>query len=218
MWPTPSTASSDRNGRRTRIIVIDDGSTDASAAVVGCFGSGLHYHRQSHQGIGAARNSGVRLAEGNCIAFLDADDLWPPASLAARLARLEAAAEIDCVCGLTEQFISPEIAADRRATLQCRPGPHAGRLAGAMLVRKSVFERIGYFDPDLTLGETMDWVARFDERGMVMATIDEVVLRRRIHSTNTVTSERHGQTDYLKILKASIDRRRKQANASGATE
>jgi len=200
------------------IIVIDDGSVDASAAVVGArFGSRLRYHLQSHQGIGAARNSGIQLAEGNCVAFLDADDLWTPGSLGARLAQLEAAVGIDGVCGRTEQFISPELDPVRRAALYCPSGPQAGRLASAMLVRRGVFDRIGYFDPGLVLGETVDWVARFAERGLVMAMIDDIVLRRRIHTTNTVLTERHRQGDYLRILKASIDRRRRQENASDAT-
>jgi len=201
------------------VIVVDDGSVDASAAIVcGRFGSRVRHHRQPHQGIGSARNTGVRLAHGNCIAFLDADDLWPPDSLGARLERLEASAEIDCVYGRTEQFISPEIDPATRATLHCPPGTWAGRVAGAMLIRRDVFDRIGYFDPSLKLGETMDWVARFEERSLVAATIDDVVLRRRIHATNTGITERHRQGDYLKILKASLDRRRKQEALSGATE
>jgi len=201
------------------IIVIDDGSVDASAAIVHArFGARLRYHLQSHQGIGAARNRGVRLAEGNCIAFLDADDIWSPSSLGVRLARLEAEASIDGVCGRTEQFVSPDIDPARRAALHCPPGAQPGRVAGAMLVRRSVYDRIGYFDPGLKLGETMDWVARFEEGGLVMAMIGDVVLRRRIHAANTVITERHRQTDYLKILKASIDRRRRQERASGTAE
>jgi hypothetical protein len=56
----------------------------------------------------------------------------------------------------------------------------------------------------------MDWVARFEEHGLLAAAVDEVVLKRRIHATNTVIKEKHRQSDYLNILKASIDRRRKQ--------
>jgi glycosyltransferase involved in cell wall biosynthesis len=197
------------------IIVIDDGSVDTGAAdVARRFGSRIRYDYQPHQGIGAARNRGVRLALAHCIAFLDADDLWPPPSLGVRLARLAGSPEIDCVYGLAEQFISSEIDPAIRATLQCRLGAQPARLAGAMLVRKSAFDRIGVFDASLKLGETIDWVARFEEHGLLAAAVDEVVLKRRIHGMNTVIKEKHRQSDYLKILKASIDRRRKRQNGN----
>jgi glycosyltransferase involved in cell wall biosynthesis len=201
------------------IIVVDDGSIDGSAALVtGRFGSRVRYQYQPHRGIGAARNHGIRLAAGHCIAFLDADDLWPPASLRARLTRLAASPEIDCVYGLAEQFISPEIDPATRAKLHCPVGAQPVRLAGAMLIRRSVFDRIGVFDVSLKLGETMDWVARFEEHGLVARAVEEVVLKRRIHATNTMIREKHSQSDYLKILKASLDRRRSQQNGSRATE
>ena len=184
------------------IIVIDDGSVDASAALVaGRFGARVRYRFQPHQGISAARNRGIRMAEGRCIAFLDADDLWPPASLGARLARLAASPEIDCVYGLAEQFISPDIDPAIRATLHCPVGAQPVRLAGAMLVRRSVFDRIGFFDVSLKLGETMDWVARFEESGLIAEAVDLVVLKRRIHGMNTTIREKHRRSDYLKALK-----------------
>jgi glycosyltransferase involved in cell wall biosynthesis len=192
------------------IIVIDDGSVDASAALVtGRFGARVRYQYQPHQGVSAARNRGIRMAEGRFIAFLDADDLWPPASLGSRLARLGAAPESDCVYGLTEQFMSPEIDPATRARLHCPAGAQPARLAGAMLVRRSAFDRIGFFDVSLKLGETMDWVARFEESGLIAATVDLVVLKRRIHGMNTAIREKHRRSDYLKVLKASLDRRRK---------
>lgn len=200
------------------ILVVDDGSEDATAAVAARFGARIRYHVQPHQGIGAARNAGIRMARGNCIAFLDADDVWPTVSLGCRIDRLASAPELDCVYGQTEQFISPDIDPAVRGGIHCPPGTHAARVAGAMVIRRSVFDRIGLFDTTLAIGETMDWVARFDERGLVAAAIDRVVLRRRIHATNTVIRERHRQGDYLKILKASLDRRRKREGAPGATE
>ena len=194
--------------------MIDDGSVDGTAALVAKrFGSRLRYQLQPHQGTSAARNQGIRLARAHCIAFLDADDLWPPASLGARLARLGASPEIDCVYGLTEHFISPEIDPAIRATMHCPIGAQPVRFSGAMLIRKSVFDRIGVFDISLKLGETIDLVARFEESGLMTAAVDLVVLKRRIHGMNTVIKEKHQRFDYLKALKASLDRRRK-ANGS----
>jgi glycosyltransferase involved in cell wall biosynthesis len=203
----------DQDLQADEIIVIDDGSNDASAAlVIGRFGSRIRYHYQPHQGIGAARNRGIRLAQAHCIAFLDADDLWPPASLGVRLARLAASPDIDCVYGLAEQFISSEIDPATLATLHCPAGAQPARIAGAMLVRRNVFDQIGFFDVSLKLGETMDWVARFEEHRLLAVAVDEVVLKRRIHGMNTVIKEKHRRSDYLKILRASIDRRRKPEN------
>jgi len=61
------------------LIVIDDGSTDATPAIVKALSNQdtrIIYYRQNNQRLGAARNTGFRLANGIWIAFLDADDLW----------------------------------------------------------------------------------------------------------------------------------------------
>src|SRR6266498_887244 len=81
------------------IIVVDDGSSDDSAAVAERFGPPVRCDRQPHQGISATRNRALSLARGEVIAFLDADDLWPPGSLASRLETLVADGSVDCVGG-----------------------------------------------------------------------------------------------------------------------
>ncbi len=60
------------------IIVVDDGSTDDSQAVIAGFGDKVHYIWQENQGLGAARNTGIRAAAGEFVALLDADDQWNP--------------------------------------------------------------------------------------------------------------------------------------------
>ena len=71
---------------RSEIIVVDDGSTVDIQARLRPYGSAVSYIRQDNAGAGAARNTGVRAATGDFIAFLDHDDIWLPDKLAIQLA------------------------------------------------------------------------------------------------------------------------------------
>ncbi|HEX5632504.1 MAG TPA: glycosyltransferase, partial [Gemmatimonadales bacterium] len=73
------------------VIVVDDGSTDGTEAVVAAFGAAVRYVRQPNAGVAAARNHGARLAAGDWLAFVDSDDLWVPHKLAWQRAALAAA-------------------------------------------------------------------------------------------------------------------------------
>jgi hypothetical protein len=59
-----------------KIILVDDGSTDSTPVILRSFGSAIEVRRQNRQGVGSARNAGVLAADGDYVAFLDADDVW----------------------------------------------------------------------------------------------------------------------------------------------
>ena len=186
------------------IIVIDDGSSDASAEIVTCLARNtqlpIRLHRQANAGVSAARNTGVGLAKGSAIAFLDADDRWPENSLASRLDSLTP--EIELVFGRVEIVVEQ----DGRLAAAGLQGP--ARLAGSMLVRRTGFDRVGGFDPARRSAETIAWVARAVDQKMVMAEVDHVVLWRIVHGGNMMLAEGGHVADRLQVLRETARRRR----------
>ena len=71
--------------RDFELIVVDDGSTDATSDLMDAYSSRLRYIFQEHHGVSAARNTGIAHARGSLVAFLDSDDLWLPKKLSAQV-------------------------------------------------------------------------------------------------------------------------------------
>ena len=84
------------------ILIVDDGSTDATPQLVPRLGADIRYFRKENAGVASARNVGLREARGEVIAFLDADDQWPDGKIGVQLARLEADPALEVVTGRTQ--------------------------------------------------------------------------------------------------------------------
>jgi glycosyltransferase involved in cell wall biosynthesis len=189
------------------VIVVDDGSIDASGDVAAAFGGPVHVLRLEQRGIGAARNTGVAAAPGAVIGFLDADDRWTSDKLAIQLELMTA--DVDMVSGWTAQV--PQAEWDR--VVREGPAPGMVRMApmpGTLLVRRSVFERVGPYDETLRAGESLDWYARAMHLGARMAISPKVVLLRRIHGASHGTRFRDGYVDYLTVARMAVARRRER--------
>jgi glycosyltransferase involved in cell wall biosynthesis len=190
------------------ILVVDDGSTDASPSLAKSFGPAVRLLRQTNAGISAARNAGVAVAGGEFLAFLDADDLWTAGSLAARMRLLQASPPTDAVFGQCEQFfdaaLDPLACGRWRVDLRRQPFRHPG----AMLIRRPAFDRVGGFATGLQVGEMVEWLGRAQAAGVSFENIDDLVLRRRIHGGNTSLRADLRKHDVLRALKQSIDARR----------
>jgi len=201
--------------RPLEILLVDDGSTDRTPEVAATSGIDLVYLRQENAGGPAARNLGIDKAQGEFVAFLDADDRWRPEKLDRQMARFAARPELDISLAHVQNFWMPDVVGDRaRLEGNRRTEPIPGYTAGTLLVRRGYFDRLGRFNAAMRHGEQTEWFVRAREAGAVIEVLEEVLLERRLHGQNVSRLRADASlAQYFELLKGVIDRRRSRSGA-----
>lgn len=207
----------------SRILVVDDGSTDRTAEIVRSYADrGVELFNQPNLGSGTARNSGMALTDSEFIAHFDTDDIWTPGRLSALLAPFRAEAEagppndspndgpIEAVFGCANEFVEDDAPAGRVASIE----PVRTRMATAALFRRDVHDRLGGFHLDRR-NDQLAWGMMAVSAGLRYVQIEEVTMRRRIHATN-ISHKRPFTQDLSRVavLKRALDAKRARAAVS----
>jgi Glycosyl transferase family 2 len=169
------------------VVVVDDGSTDDTPAVLREFGSAIRSVRLEGRGVSAARNAGLGLARGEYVVLLDADDLLVPGGVAAQVAWFEGHPDLDAVVGdwYTCDVPSGTIVRNR-SSLRGDALPHLLRTnivatPSAVMLRRATLVALGGFDT--SLGFTADWEMwlRLARQGRGFACVTAPTAVYRVH-------------------------------------
>lgn len=183
-----------QRGVDVEIIVVDDGSSDGSAeAVRERFGSRVTLVRHEEPtGVSTARNDGITRASGEWIAFLDDDDVWAPDKLTSQVAELERSGRSWVYAGMVAADVDlnilhgarpdpPEVIADEILVRNRLPsGP------SNVVVRRSVLDEVGLFDPSLRYNADWDLWMRIARTGPP-ALVPRPLLAHVVHGSNMPT-------------------------------
>ena len=170
------------------LIVVDDGSTDDTPAILNTYGLDIRVLRQSNRGVSAARNRGIAASAGQLIAFLDSDDLWLPQKLTAQVDFFAARPDA-VICQTEEQWIRNGI----RVNPKMRHHKFSGMIferslelclvsPSAVMLRRALFETAGMFDERLPACEDYDLWLRISCRYPVYLIDTPLIVKRGGHA------------------------------------
>jgi len=185
-----------------QVIVVDDGSTDNTLAIVSALAGPIKIVQQSNQGPGAATSVGFSLCDTELVATLDADDIWLPKKISKQLTAMNCQPDLAAVfCRLANFYADPNTADFA--------GARGGWSRSTMLIKRNVIADIGpIIDPPGRAGEMVDWFARGLELGHLMHVMDEPLALRRIHSGSLTYNHQDLGKSYLQVAHAALIRRR----------
>lgn len=188
----------------TRIIVVDDGSTDDTVKIVNYFYQNnpnldIVCIQQKNAGPSAARNNGIRATKAEYVAFIDADDEWKPTKLEKQLSLYEGNPKLGlvyCDFGLIDIMSNDienrgfELNPNIRGTVEkeLRKGNFIAGSASAVLIPKKVIDEIGYFDETLLGAEDWDYWLRLSNKYCIDF-VNEKLVSIRKHLDNSQKNE-----------------------------
>jgi glycosyltransferase involved in cell wall biosynthesis len=199
-----------------QVVVVDDGSTDASPDIIASYGARVLSIRQANAGVAQARNTGLRAACGELIAFLDQDDWWLPEKVARQVERFQADPDLGLVhTGILQYSESAGQVVEGVYDTGPSPlltGPCYDRLLlgngvynSSVMIRKAALARSGLFDPGIPGNTCQDydlWLRI--ARHYPFAYVAEPLAALRLHPEQGTWNRRAMLGDELRLVERAL--------------
>lgn len=196
----------------SQVIAVDDGSPDDSAVVAERFGDAVMLLRQTNAGVSTARNFGAAQTSADWLLFLDADDRLRPDALRMLLSRA-GEESLGCIYGQSIDFSGAKFGKEHGSCAMQGAVPLGARVAfwkapistpGAALIRRTVLERVGGWNPRFNTTADRDaWcrIGTVAEFGFV----HEIVVERRVHDSNMSSDKNRGRRQAVEVQLAFLE-------------
>jgi glycosyltransferase involved in cell wall biosynthesis len=185
------------------LIVVDDGSTDGGAAFIESYFSNVKVIRQQNGGVAAARNTGVKHATGEILAFLDQDDEWAPSKLQDQWEVLKS----DPYCSFVtcnQKFICDEGVILPANFSEKLFEEHRSLVPSALLIRKQALLNVNMFDQTLEVSSDFDLIRRLRLANCKEANVDKLLLLKWYHGDNASLNKTLMKREILGLLHRQI--------------
>ncbi len=197
----------DQTYANREVIVVDDGSKDDTRERLAPYIGQIRYIYQDNQGLSAARNTGIRAAKGELIAFLDSDDIWHPSKLELQVRYLAEHPEVGLLgVGESSGFQTEWVPIDNGTPPAVRPVPLEQFVLrttfgpSGMIIRKKCLDEVGMFDTALRSIEDRDLFIRVAHRFSAVR-MDIPLFWYRIHAGSMNTVAPTMETNEFKVLR-----------------
>ena len=188
-------------------LVIDGQSTDDTRQKVRAYRQ-VTYVQQQGQGLAEAFNQGIGMARGDFVAFLAHDDVWHEDKLRKQVQIFRCQPEVQyCISYfvyVTNGQILPK--GFRKDLVRKKL---LGRIMETLVARRTLFDRVGGFDPSLDIANDVDWYARCQDAGVPMAVSPDVLLYKTLRSDSLSRSSKQNTPELLTLLRRSVQRKKR---------
>ncbi len=194
------------------LVIINDGSSDCTEVIINEYinqGYPIIYHCQENQGLGYSRNKAIELSKGEYIAIIDHDDIWLPSKLKKQMSLFKNRPEIGLVYsegiiffpnGVNELYSHFSNHRYYRGYVLDKLFFNDFVICSSIVVKRSVIDHVGWFDPSFNHVEEYDLLLRISEK-YSFDYLDEPLVQYRIHESNASRNISHTQIELVRLIK-----------------